>query len=464
MVVGWGNVTTVRLSRDTASVPWGFRLHGGQETQTPLTIQRVFGGSVSDGQLQRGDVVIGIEGCDTTSIYHSQAEEIIRRAGNQLNIIVRREGSQNGVQSPQQSPQQWQVGSPQQYGGTDQWNPHEFVNEPGRSRTGANDEDEDYSKSVRDIKKVFSQNPTQYPSQKNVYRSSSSPGPKKIFRKPPSTGNEMLEPGWVPKNKPSPFSQNRYVPSSMRSPPINRRHPPNEFYQSDPSTGLPHREGGDKPAWAGTLRSGSGPRAWELQEQEGLVVVGSPTQNAGHANSGGAGSPVHNPRVQSVRHGPGSNGPVYSQNDPNNVDSDTARVAHLQYNTPIGLYSKDNAIAALESQTRGKPGEGTMAITGVGGAKPPVNQPAQSDVQRMILEEESARRGGGAGRSASQPTSGRQRQAPPPQDEGEEPRSARFHQLVNENSDQVAEYMNTPSHGTASYQRGYAEVGGISDF
>jgi len=348
--------------------------------------------------------VIGIEGCDTTSIYHSQAEEIIRRAGNQLNIIVRREGSQNGVQSPQQSPQQWQVGSPQQYGGTDQWNPHEFVNEPGRSRTGANDEDEDYSKSVRDIKKVFSQNPTQYPSQKNVYRSSSSPGPKKIFRKPPSTGNEMLEPGWVPKNKPSPFSQNRYVPSSMRSPPINRRHPPNEFYQSDPSTGLPHREGGDKPAWAGTLRSGSGPRAWELQEQEGLVVVGSPTQNAGHANSGGAGSPVHNPRVQSVR------------------------------------------------------------ITGVGGAKPPVNQPAQSDVQRMILEEESARRGGGAGRSASQPTSGRQRQAPPPQDEGEEPRSARFHQLVNENSDQVAEYMNTPSHGTASYQRGYAEVGGISDF
>jgi len=86
---------------------------------------------------------------------------------------------------------------------------------------------------------------------------------------------------------------------------------------------------------------------------------------------------------------------VYEQHDPSKVDSNSARVAHLQYNTPIGLYSKENAIEALKGQTRGKPGEGTMAITGVGGPSQAYNPSVQSDLHRLILEEESGRRGGG---------------------------------------------------------------------
>jgi len=42
------------------------------------------------------------------------------------------------------------------------------------------------------------------------------------------------------------------------------------------------------------------------------------------------------------------------------ADSDSARVAHLQYNTPMGLYSRENAQAALQAQTAGKAGYGTM--------------------------------------------------------------------------------------------------------
>jgi len=115
---------------------------------------------------------------------------------------------------------------------------------------------------------------------------------------------------------------------------------------------------------------------------------------------------VHNPKVQTVRYGPGDDAPVYEQHDPSRVDSNTARVAHLQYNTPIGLYSKENAIEALRGQTKGKPGEGSIAITGVGGPSKTYDPGAPSDLHRMIQEEESGRRGGGG-----RPTSGGGRQA-----------------------------------------------------
>jgi len=61
-----------------------------------------------------------------------------------------------------------------------------------------------------------------------------------------------------------------------------------------------------------------------------------------------------------ARYGPGGDAPVYEQHDPSSVDSGSARVAHLQYNTPIGLYSKTNALDALQGQTKGKPGDGTL--------------------------------------------------------------------------------------------------------
>ena len=68
---------------------------------------------------------------------------------------------------------------------------------------------------------------------------------------------------------------------------------------------------------------------------------------------------VHNPRLQTMRYGPAGGG-TYDQQSAAGVDSDTARVAHLQYNTPMGLYSRDNAQAALQAQTAGKAGYGTM--------------------------------------------------------------------------------------------------------
>ena len=63
--------------------------------QVPVSrdLCQVFVGGVSDGQLQRGDVITGIEYYDATRIPRGQAEDIIRSAGDTLSITVRR--SQN---------------------------------------------------------------------------------------------------------------------------------------------------------------------------------------------------------------------------------------------------------------------------------------------------------------------------------------------------------------------------------
>ena len=52
--------------------------------------QQVFVGGVSDGQLQRGDVITAIEHYDATNIPHRQAEDIIRAAHDTLSVSVRR--------------------------------------------------------------------------------------------------------------------------------------------------------------------------------------------------------------------------------------------------------------------------------------------------------------------------------------------------------------------------------------
>jgi hypothetical protein len=101
--------------------------------------------------------------------------------------------------------------------------------------------------------------------------------------------------------------------------------------------------------------------------------------------------PVHQPRVQHYHQGPGGD-VTYEQHSQGDPESDTAQVKHLQYNTPIGLYSKENVQQVLEGQTSGMPGYGTMQVTSTGPGGKKLFDPKSSDVLRMIQEEESHRR------------------------------------------------------------------------
>jgi hypothetical protein len=85
----------------------------------------------------------------------------------------------------------------------------------------------------------------------------------------------------------------------------------------------------------------------------------------------------------------GPSGQEYRQLAPGD-EAENATVQHLQYNTPIGLYSRSNVEAALKNQTAGKPGEGTMQVQGTGGpgAKKEFD-PSRSEVLALLQAEES---------------------------------------------------------------------------
>lgn len=84
-------ILQVRLCRDSFNTPFGFRLQGGADLRLPLTIQRVFTGSPSDGVLQRGDVIVSVNGYDVTQLAHRQVQELIHAAGGQLLLSLRRQ-------------------------------------------------------------------------------------------------------------------------------------------------------------------------------------------------------------------------------------------------------------------------------------------------------------------------------------------------------------------------------------
>uniref|UniRef100_A0A224ZC41 Z band alternatively spliced pdz motif protein 66 n=1 Tax=Rhipicephalus zambeziensis TaxID=60191 RepID=A0A224ZC41_9ACAR len=96
-----GGVLSVSLRRDFSATPWGFRLQGGFDLNAPLTIQRVFLGSPSEGELHRGDLVLKIGDRDTSRMTHNEATELIRNSGNNLNLIVHRSP---GPHSPASTP------------------------------------------------------------------------------------------------------------------------------------------------------------------------------------------------------------------------------------------------------------------------------------------------------------------------------------------------------------------------
>lgn len=244
-----------------------------------------------------------------------------------------------------------------------------------------------------------------------AYSQGYQPARRQPWRKPQADGSGLREPGWAPQPK------GAYAPVRAPAPPapvpVNRQPPQNRA----PPQHLPS----ERPAWQGSLRGSGGPRPWEIVAGESLVPGGidahvptgpssmphqAPQANAynpraspnvqqqprASPNTQLRASPnvqPHSPRVQNTHYGPGG-GPQYQQLSPGRADPDTAKIVHSQYNSPLGLYSKENVQAALDGQTTGKPGEGTMSVTGPDGRKK--FNPAQSDVYRLLQEEQEVER------------------------------------------------------------------------
>ncbi|XP_052261860.1 PDZ and LIM domain protein 5-like isoform X6 [Dreissena polymorpha] len=84
------SLVQVRLARDSLQTPWGFRLQGGKDLSQELVVQRVFANTPSEGELQRGDVIVAINGRDTSNLSHKQAQDAITGGGGQIELLVQR--------------------------------------------------------------------------------------------------------------------------------------------------------------------------------------------------------------------------------------------------------------------------------------------------------------------------------------------------------------------------------------
>ncbi|XP_046876463.1 PDZ and LIM domain protein 4 [Hypomesus transpacificus] len=81
---------TVTLSGPS---PWGFRLVGGRDFSTPLTISRVTPGSKAAlGDLCPGDTILAINGDSTETMTHMEAQNRIKACLEQLTLAITRSG------------------------------------------------------------------------------------------------------------------------------------------------------------------------------------------------------------------------------------------------------------------------------------------------------------------------------------------------------------------------------------
>ncbi|XP_030643762.1 PDZ and LIM domain protein 3a [Chanos chanos] len=71
--------------------PWGFRMTGGKDFNTPLTISKIAPGSKSSMvNLCPGDVILAIDGMSAETMLHCEAQNKIKEAGYRLVLTIER--------------------------------------------------------------------------------------------------------------------------------------------------------------------------------------------------------------------------------------------------------------------------------------------------------------------------------------------------------------------------------------
>ncbi|XP_072051249.1 PDZ and LIM domain protein 1-like [Amphiura filiformis] len=74
--------------------PWGFRLAGGKDFNTPLHISKLTpGGKAAQANLLPNDTVATINGIDTSALTHLEAQNKIKAVVGDLHLNIQRGGS-----------------------------------------------------------------------------------------------------------------------------------------------------------------------------------------------------------------------------------------------------------------------------------------------------------------------------------------------------------------------------------
>ncbi|KAM8760117.1 PDZ and LIM domain protein 2 [Acanthopagrus latus] len=88
--------------------PWGFRIFGGRDFKKAITVSKVNGGSKAhQADLQPGDIILEINGENTSDMLNVEAQNKIKNSKTQLQLVVERPeppspGQTNGITTPEQ--------------------------------------------------------------------------------------------------------------------------------------------------------------------------------------------------------------------------------------------------------------------------------------------------------------------------------------------------------------------------
>ncbi|ESN96055.1 hypothetical protein HELRODRAFT_154200, partial [Helobdella robusta] len=99
----------ISLKRQDNNQPWGFRLKGGADQGLQLFIEHIQpNGRASYAGLRAGDLVLSICGVPTANLTHAQVKGEILRAGNDIDLVIQRNGevsvSSHGEAEPGNEP------------------------------------------------------------------------------------------------------------------------------------------------------------------------------------------------------------------------------------------------------------------------------------------------------------------------------------------------------------------------
>nr|XP_020446363.1 PDZ and LIM domain protein 2 [Monopterus albus] len=88
--------------------PWGFRISGGRDFKKAITVTKVnVGSKAAQGDLQPGDIILEINGENTTDMLNVEAQNKIKNSKTHLHLMVERpepgsSGQTNGISTPEQ--------------------------------------------------------------------------------------------------------------------------------------------------------------------------------------------------------------------------------------------------------------------------------------------------------------------------------------------------------------------------
>lgn len=400
-----------------------------------LVIQRVFANSPAEGNLQRGDTILKLNNCEATQLTHKRAQELFSAAGGQIILSIKR-GQYIAPKKDPPKPKETQayrtvpleltgIASPKLGGGNIDLGTSYLKQAssvpapPAMNRQSSKPwEDQEMLYKVHDtlshIQYPFAAPTVPAPAQSgiscmNMYSGGPpAPAPAAVPAPPPYTPgppppqqDEEDDYEFVPvRQRRNQFNKADYLPQERK--PIKPQRPPPRFapaptppaapkpmtpvHFAAPMTPLapspaPFRPAEGEvvqpatPAWAGTLSSAGGPKPWDAGVKPSHVS--KPARSVSPQKKAAAAAPPSSGEFKPTQ---------TKVIDFSNQPDDGPRVMHLQYNSPLDMYSKENVEETLQGQTQAALGGGNTVV--------PKKTPAedrdwtQSALLRLIYEEE----------------------------------------------------------------------------